>query len=324
MQVASIIVVEFDFEKRVEREITIEQARQSCDSGLSCWIDMDVDRTEDAAASLEAMGVDPLAIEAALGDAVGGRCDVYAECLHVSVGVPRFRGDGEMTFSHVDIILGERFIITLREGDVAFIEQVRKNYHHFFAKFSQTVGFLLFDLWDRLIDTYRKALLNLEEQVEELQSGILGDVDDGIFNHVGSVTHDLLLLRKNLLADREVLEQLAMRKSEFVSDTTQPYLVNMVGTLERLGRDLATEREILAETLNLYMGVVSHKTNRVVNRLTIISVIFLPLTFLCGVYGMNFHALPEFNWAFGYLYFWGLTIVIAVGLLVLMKLKRWL
>jgi magnesium transporter len=98
----------------------------------------------------------------------------------------------------------------------------------------------------------------------------------------------------------------------------------MVGTLERLGNDLCTEREILAEALNLYLSMVSHRTNRIVNRLTMLSAIFLPLTFLCGVYGMNFRVLPELEWEYGYLYFWGLATVITGGLLVSLKLKRWL
>ena len=72
------------------------------------------------------------------------------------------------------------------------------------------------------------------------------------------------------------------------------------------------------------MGVTSHRTNRVVNRLTVISMIFLPLTFLCGVYGMNFETIPEFAWEYGYEYFWTLVIVIATSLLALMKYKRWL
>src|SRR4029450_11390586 len=103
--------------------------------------------------------------------------------------------------------------------------------------------------------------------------------------------------------------------SPFIAESTQPFLDRMVGTLERLGSDLAVEREILAETLNLYMGIVSHRTNRVVNRLTVISMVFLPLTFLCGIYGMNFDVLPELHWQWGYALFWGAAIAIAVSLL---------
>lgn len=85
-----------------------------------------------------------------------------------------------------------------------------------------------------------------------------------------------------------------------------------------------TEREILAGALNLYLSMVSHRTNRIVNRLTLLSAIFLPLTFLCGVYGMNFRILPEIEWQYGYLFFWVLVAVITGSLLLALKIKRWL
>jgi magnesium transporter len=173
----------------------------------------------------------------------------------------------------------ERFIIMLYRGRADFREQMRRSYQHFFITLAETLG-LLFELWDRLIDSYRKGLLKLEDEVEQIQSCILGELDDSIFQRVAEVTQNLLTLRKNVLADREVLQELALRRSRFVSPSTQPYLSNMVGTLERLASDLRTEREILAETLNLYLGIVGHRTNRIINRLTILSAIFLLLTFL--------------------------------------------
>jgi magnesium transporter len=98
----------------------------------------------------------------------------------------------------------------------------------------------------------------------------------------------------------------------------------MVGTLERLGSDLTVEREVLAEMLNLYLGIVGHRTNRVVNRLTALSAVFLPLTFLCGVYGMNFTHLPEKDWQYGYLYFWLVVVGVSVALVLFMRTKRWM
>jgi len=162
-----------------------------------------------------------------------------------------------------------------------------------------------------------------------VQDSIFGKVDDRIFNRVAEVTHDLLQLRKNVLADRDVLLQLASRRSSFVNESTQPYLANMVGALDRVGNDLTVERETLAETLNLYLGIVSHRTNRIVNRLTMISAIFLPLTFLCGIYGMNFETdhywnMPELRSPYGYLIFWGLVALISAGSLTFIRLKRWL
>lgn len=320
-------VVEFDFAARVERKIPVSKAAAACAQGKDCWIDIDTLDPSGLEALLLDLGVNRFAIEEVLASQVGGRHDVYQDCLHVSVSVPRF-DKGGLAFAHVDLVLGERFLITLHRGRVEFLETARRNYPVFFRRFAQSLGFLLFELFDQLIDAYRKALREIEEDVEEVQNSIFGAVDDKIFSRVSDVTQSLLQLRKTLLADRDVLHELAARRSSFVSETTQPFLANMVGTLDRLAGDLTVERETLAETLNLYLGIVSHRTNRIVNRLTIISAIFLPLTFLCGVYGMNFkteHALnmPELSWKYGYLAFWGLVVVISAGLLAFLKVKKW-
>ena len=98
----------------------------------------------------------------------------------------------------------------------------------------------------------------------------------------------------------------------------------MAERLERLGEDVSSEREALNEMLHLYMGMVSHRTNKIVNRLTVISTIFLPLAFLCGVYGMNFEFMPELGWKYSYPLFWVVVVSIAVGLLITMKKNKWI
>ena len=102
-----------------------------------------------------------------------------------------------------------------------------------------------------------------------------------------------------------------------------PYLQALVGSIDGLVADLAVDREILAETLNLYIGLVGHRTNQVVNRLTVVSFVFLPLTFLCGVYGMNFRHLPELEWEYGYAAFWVTTVTLAGAGLYLMRRRGW-
>jgi magnesium transporter len=96
----------------------------------------------------------------------------------------------------------------------------------------------------------------------------------------------------------------------------------MVGTIERVLQDLLVDRDILSESLNLYMSMVGWRTNRVMNRLTVVSVIFLPLTFLCGVYGMNFEIMPELKWERGYSFFWTIAIAMAAGLVFYMRKLR--
>lgn len=108
-----------------------------------------------------------------------------------------------------------------------------------------------------------------------------------------------------------MLKDLATRRSSYVSDTTQDFLANRVGSVDRLLENVRADRDILSESLNLYMSVVSYRTNRVMKRFTVVSVIFLPLAFRCGVYGMNFDRLPELHWQHGYSFFWLTVFVIA-------------
>ena len=326
--------VEFDFAAKRERQIAPADAKPSTESGKFVWIDLDAVADADLAeATLTEMGVNTHAVREAVGPDVDGRHDVYDDCLHIAVtaGVytPRAKGaastgESRLRCPHVDIVIGERFLITLRRGPVEFIEQVRRHYRQDFYKFAQTPSFLLYEYWDALIHSYRKTLRAMALEVERVQDEIFAaDASDAIFNEVSAVTRDLLSFRKIMLAAREVLHELSSRRSPFVSENTQPFLEKMVDTLERLSSDLAVEREILSETLNLYMGIVSHRTNKVVSRLTVVSMVFLPLTFIVGVYGQNFENMPELGWRYGYFGVWALLIVIAVGLLVFMKRREW-
>jgi magnesium transporter len=206
-------------------------------------------------------------------------------------------------------------MLTLHRGHPVFLEAVRKSYLADFVRFAQSPSFLLYELWDCLIDNYLDVHKRFEERVDQVQSHLIGNVDDAVFAEVSELGADLLHLRKVVLPARSVLTDLCTRKSPFVSEATQPFLANMVGTVERVLQDVLVDRDILAGALNNYMSMVSHQTNKVMNRLTVVSVIFLPLTFLCGVYGMNFKVLPETQWHYGYLFFWGLAGAIVIGLM---------
>ena len=314
--------IEFDFEKKVCRAIAAADALGSCESGRDCCIDIDQSDIPAAKAALEKLGVNPHAIEQALGPDREGRHDLYDDCLHFAVSAVRLKGDAIST-DHVDVIVAPRFVVTIHRGPVDFIDQVRRVYQRDFEKFAKSLSFIIFEVFDHLLDNYRTAIRALEALVEQLQSRIFSEVDDSIFELVGRATRSILAFRAVLLSTRDVGHELATRRSIFVSETAQPFITNIVGTLERLSEDLAIQREVLAEALNLYMGIVSHRTNKVVNRLTALSMVFLPLTFLCGVYGMNFKNFPELEWQYSYPAFWVVALSIALGLIAFMRRQGW-
>lgn len=325
-----ITTIEFDFDARRERAIEPAGIRSALDRGLYCWIDMDCSicpekgdicaRCRDC---LQVLGVNEIARAEVLGPDREGRYDVYDDCLHFAVSEAKLV-EGRLVTAHVDVVLGQQYLVMFRRRETDFVKSMRRTYREDFAKFAKSPGFLLYEIGDHLTEMYRRTLRDFQAVVEQVQLRLFTDVDDEIFRQVADLTQDILLFRKVVLASRELLHELASRRSPFVSETTQPFLENMAGALERLGGDLTTEREVLNETLNLYMGMVSHRTNKVVNRLTVISAIFLPLSFLCGVYGVNLKGVPEFEWDFGYAFFWGLCLTIASALLFYMHRRKWL
>jgi len=119
-----------------------------------------------------------------------------------------------------------------------------------------------------------------------------------------------------------LFEELVARKTSLVSDTTLGFIGGMIDTLERLLADIAADREILDTSLQHSLTVMSHRTNQTMNRLAVVSTIFLPLTFLCGVYGMNFEIMPEVQWVHGYLFFWILSLAITTTLVVVLRRAR--
>ena len=317
-----VSVVELDFKTKQHKKLAVDEAGAAMESGRFVWIDVDVARVDEARALLTSLNLCASEIvEDALTREPATQLARYDDYIHLVLSGCRLQGH-KFDLERVDAILGERFLLTLHRGQPVFLEAVRRQYLVDFVRFAQSPSFLLYELWDCLIDNYLNVHKKFEERVEHVQQRLIGDVDESVFGEASELTTDLLHLRKVVLPARAVLTDLSTRKSPFVSEATQPFLGNMVGTVERVLQDVLVDRDILSGTLNNYMSMVAHQTNRVMNRLTVVSVIFLPLTFICGVYGMNFEVLPETRWEYGYLVFWIGVAVIAGALLWFMRRKR--
>ena len=307
--------VEFDFAAKTEQACDVPRARAAIAQGRFVWLDVDVGAASDPRPFLRELGlVADEVIEEALSREPATQSFKYETCLHLVMTGCRLSGT-HLELERLDVIVGERFLVTVHRAPPLFLEAVKRHYRDDFYRFAKSPSFLLYELWDHLLENYLAVQKRFEERVEQLQAELIGDVDDRVFARVSEIGSDLLHFRKILLPARAVLAELSTRKSAFVSDATQPYLGNMIGTVERVLQDLLVDRDILSESLNLYMSVVGHRTNRIMNKLTVVSVIFLPLTFLCGVYGMNFDVLPEKEWRYGYLIFWIAVAAITGGLL---------
>jgi magnesium transporter len=303
--------VGFDFAQKHQSPLRVAELTAAFERGWFVWIDVTISELEAGRALLESLClVTEDVIAVALTREAATQVARYPDYVHFVVSDSRLVG-ATLELARIDCVMSARFLLTIHREDAACLQAVRRNYPEDFQRFARTPSFLVYELWDQLIETYLTIHGDLEERVANLRNQLVRDADDRAFERVAELSSDLLHFRKVLLPTRTVLHDLGTRRTLFLSETTQQFLLNLVGTVEHVLQELLVDREILSEALDLHMSLVAHRTNKVMNRLTVVSVIFLPLTFLCGVYGMNFHHLPELEWRYGYALFWVFAVIIA-------------
>ncbi|MGH7884637.1 MAG: magnesium transporter CorA family protein [Thermodesulfobacteriota bacterium] len=314
----------FDFNNKSDFSIELSELPNQIQAGNYCWVTADPLDTREILSILEIENLsNPALLNFLSFKKCEGKYEVFPRCLQFTVTEARI-SDSRIKTSQVDVALTANCMIMIVHEPALFLYKMKATNQEDFAKFSLSPSFLLYEIGDFMLDVYGDTLRDLSSEIEKIQINLFGRVDDNIFKQVSNLTSDLLHFRRVVLAARDLMHELATRRSPFVSESTQPFLDRLADRLERLCEDISAEREALNEMLHLYMGMVSHRTNRIVNRLTALSMVFLPLGFFCGVFGMNFEFMPELGLKYGYLGFWLIILSIASGLLVFMKRKGWI
>lgn len=313
-------LVEFDFEHKSERTAGIERFGPAAAEGNYLWLDLDVAGDIEGArvllAGLEL--VEPILLEDALERGADTRVRRFDDYLFLALTGCRIVDDA-LVPERVSAFVAEHFLLTIHHGPVAFLDGMYRVYRADFVRFAKGPSFLLYELVEQLTENFLVGQRYLASHVERLQTALIGEIDSSVFVRVAEVGNDVLAFRKILVPARSLLTELAQRKSPFVSEETRPFLSNMSATVECVLADVLADRDILSGSLDLYMSMMGHRTNEVMKRLTSVSVIFMPLTFLCGIYGMNFEVLPELQWTYGYALFWAAVLLIAGTLVVMLK-----
>ena len=316
-------IVAFDFTDKSLEHLTASAMHPAMEQGKFLWIDIEYNEIKTVQDFLSDFGnIDERTIEDIASGAAGIHLSRFRDYIHLLVSGCEIASDGEFILQRIDVILSQSALITVHRKPHFVLENIQKEYHSDFIQFAQTPSFLLYELWDALIEHYADIQKQLEFQVEKLQNDLFQSTDDSVFNRVSRIGENLLHFRGVLMPARTVLTELSTRRTNMISDATQTTLHNMVGTLERILQDVLMDREILTQALNLHMSLLSHRTNEAMSKLTVVSLIFLPLTFLCGVYGMNFENFPEIKWQYGYPFFWIISITIVVILIIVLRRIR--
>ena len=314
--------ITFNFSSKKINDVPLSDVVMSIKEDLFCWGHLPLNKS--GYSVLKEVGVDADTIDRIVNNQGHGVLRFGRGAIHCILLEASALGH-DLTLKPIHLIIGEKFMFTLSDGRSKVIEDVCASYEDDFYQHAQSGGFLVFELVDALILDYRQTLGELAENVELMQTRMIRNVKDNeIFHDFSILSAALLGFRNAVAAARESVDGLSSRRSRFISESAQPYLERQAIPLDRLSGDVTTERAILSETLNLYMGMTSYKTNLVINRLVVISMVFLPLNFLAAVYGMNFKYIPEFGWRFGYLAFWCFALSLVATIIFIFKRKKWI
>ena len=308
--------------------VALEAVADQVAAGRFVWIDIDCSQTSPQpiadilpAEMLPGFDLACIAEQATSGAVSQLRMLQNEQLLLISLrGV--VEGPRGLTTQPLQLLIGSGFLVTFRQGTSAVLREVRRTYLRDFLAHASTPSFLIYEILKGQVDQYLRTQSRLEEDVEVMRQKLLTDACEETLLELAGVTGKLIALRKQVMPARRVLEELVSRKSSLVSEATLGFMSGMIAILERLLSDITSNLDVLESAMNFSITVTTHRTNRVMNRLAVVSTIFLPLTFLCGVYGMNFEFIPELAWTHGYRFFWALSTVITVALVVMLRKAR--
>jgi magnesium transporter len=232
---------------------------------------------------------------------------------------------GEVVSEQVSLILGRNFVLSVgeREGDV--FDNVRERIRNSKGRIrSLNPDYLLYRLIDAIVDHYFLALETLGDRIERLEERVISDTSAEVLHEIDRIKWEILFLRRAVWPLREVLNELEHEEYELIEERTEIYFRDVYDHSIQVIDTIETYRDLLAGMMDLYQSNVNLRLNQVMKVLTVISTIFLPLTFLAGVWGMNFLYMPELYEPHGYYWALGAMATLALGMVVYFKRKGWM
>ena len=184
--------------------------------------------------------------------------------------------------------------------------------------------YLAYSLIDAIVDSYFSVLEELGERIVNLEEVLTASPDRSTLHEINEIKKEIIFLRKSVWPLREAVSFLERGDSQILSDATRVYFRDVYDHTIQVIDTVETYRDLLSGMFDLYLSSISNHTNEIMKFLTVIGTIFMPLTFLVGVYGMNFKHLPELEWHNGYFILWGFMLTLAVAMIIYFRRKRWL
>ncbi|MDD5327397.1 MAG: magnesium/cobalt transporter CorA [Phycisphaerae bacterium] len=225
----------------------------------------------------------------------------------------------------VSLVLGENFVISLQEriGDV--FDPVRDRIRNSKGRIRKMgADYLCYSLIDTVVDNYFTILEKMGDKIESMEDKLVLDPTQKTFQQIHILKREMISLRKSVWPLRELISGLQRSESSLIRQSTGIYLRDVYDHTIQVIDTVESFRDMVSSMLDIYLSSISNRMNAVMKVLTIIATIFIPLTFIVGIYGMNFRHMPELQWRWAYPFVWAVMITVAIGMLIYFRKKKWL
>ncbi|MDR2134695.1 MAG: magnesium/cobalt transporter CorA [Treponema sp.] len=230
-----------------------------------------------------------------------------------------------LEFEHMSMVITDDTVLTFQEKPGDYFDGVRKRILNNAGRIRRTgVDYLAYSIIDAVVDEYFIILDSLGSDIEEFEDRAVDEKDKNFIQDIQKVKQNLLKVRRVIWPLRESLSLLMHLDSRRVGGEMEPFLKDLYDHIIQAAETVETYRELVAGILEVNLSASSNQLNRVMKVLTIISTLFIPLTFIVGVYGMNFRFMPELEHRLAYPIIWGLMVIIALGMIIFFRRRKWL
>lgn len=323
----NVSVIEYDEDsiKHIEVDDPGDLAYFKDSSGTS-WVNIDGLHDISLLGAIgEVFKLHPLVMEDIVNTEQRPKIEDYGDYIYIAIKQLFIdEATGDIITDHQSIVLGNGFVISAGESRTRVFKPVRERLESGSRIRKMDADFLAYSLMDTIIDNYFDVLERLGDRIDGIEELLISKPVPDTLKKINDLKRDMLFIHKSVWPLREVTSLLERGESQLVKDGTRLFIRDLYDHVIQAMDTSEIYRDILSGLLDMYLSSLSNKMNEIMKVLTIISTIFIPLTFLAGLYGMNFRYMPELEWRWGYFALLGVMTAVAAAMLSFFKKKKWL
>jgi magnesium transporter len=322
-------LIDFNTVKFLEKELKdLADIRAYKNNESVTWLNVDgLHNTHLLQEIIEALDIEPMAIAEVLNTSARPKFIEFDSCILVSAKMI-FQEEGEggkVSVENLSLILTDSFLISFQERQGDVFEPIRERIRKQRKRVRQGgTDYLLFSLLDIVIDNYLYVLSELGEKIDNLEDQLLDQPGQAVIKEINKYKRDLNFMRKSIKPAKEMIFALAKLDSNLISDSSSLHFKELQDNISPASEATDNYRDVLSDQLNIYHTTISSKLNDTMKFLTVFSVVFIPLTFIAGIYGTNFDNVPELHYKYGYFVMLAIMVLVALGMLYYFKRRKWL